>query len=39
MPIKVPPSQIMKVCEKCGLAVNDDSVYCYSCGTIFYNGA
>ena len=39
MPIKVPPSQVMKVCENCGLAVNDDSVYCYSCGTIFYNGA
>jgi ribosomal protein L37E len=38
MPIKVPPSQVMKVCEKCGLAVNDDSVYCYSCGTIFFNG-
>jgi uncharacterized membrane protein YvbJ len=26
----------MKVCEKCGLAVNDDSVYCYSCGTNFF---
>jgi uncharacterized membrane protein YvbJ len=25
----------MKVCKKCGLAVNDDSVYCYSCGTKF----
>lgn len=35
MPTAVPPSQIMKVCKKCGLAVNDDSVYCYSCGTEF----
>jgi hypothetical protein len=23
----VPPSQVMKVCKKCGLAVNDDSIY------------
>jgi membrane protease subunit (stomatin/prohibitin family) len=35
MATAVPPSQIMKVCKKCGLAVNDDSVYCYSCGTKF----
>ena len=35
MPIKAAPSQVMKVCEKCGLAVNDDSVYCYSCGAPF----
>lgn len=35
--ITVSPSQIMKVCEKCGLAVNDDSVYCYSCGTNFFD--
>lgn len=38
MPTIMPPSQVLKVCEKCGLAVNDDSVYCYSCGTIFFNG-
>jgi uncharacterized membrane protein YvbJ len=25
----------MKVCKKCGLAVNDDSIYCYSCGDRF----
>jgi hypothetical protein len=31
--ITMTPSQVMKVCQKCGLAVNDDSVYCYSCGT------
>ena len=35
MPTAVPPSQIMKVCKKCGLAVNDDSAYCYSCGNKF----
>ena len=37
--ITVFPSQIMKVCEKCGQAVNDDSVYCYSCGTKFLDEA
>ena len=35
--ITVSPSQIMKVCEKCGLAVNDDSIYCYSCGTKLFD--
>ena len=35
MPTAVPPSQVMKVCKKCGLAVNDDSIYCYSCGDRF----
>lgn len=35
--ITMSPSQIMKVCEKCGLAVNDDSVYCYSCGTNLFD--
>jgi hypothetical protein len=33
--ISIALSQILKVCEKCGLAVNDDSTYCYSCGTKF----
>jgi hypothetical protein len=37
-PITIPPSKVLKVCEKCGLAVNDDSVYCYNCGTVFFNG-
>jgi hypothetical protein len=27
------PSAIMKACTKCGLAMNDDSVFCASCGT------
>jgi hypothetical protein len=27
----------MKEREKYGLAVNDDSVYCYSCGTNFFD--
>ena len=35
MPTAVAPSQVMKVCKKCGLAVNDDSIYCYSCGDRF----
>lgn len=35
--ITVSPSQIMNVREKYGLAVNDDSVYCYSCGTNFFD--
>jgi membrane protease subunit (stomatin/prohibitin family) len=35
MQTAVPPSQVMKVCKKCGLAVNDDSIYCYSCGDRF----
>jgi hypothetical protein len=29
------PSAIMKACTKCGLAMNDDSVFCASCGTRF----
>ncbi len=37
MPITVHPSQVMKVCTKCGLAVNDDSAYCYSCGTKLFS--
>ena len=35
--ITVSPSQIVKVCEKCDLAVNDDSIYCYNCGTKFFD--
>jgi Double zinc ribbon len=35
MQTRMLPSNIMKVCQKCGLAVNDDSVYCFSCGTRF----
>jgi hypothetical protein len=35
MQMRMLPSNIMKVCQKCGLAVNDDSVYCFSCGTKF----
>jgi RNA polymerase subunit RPABC4/transcription elongation factor Spt4 len=30
-----PPSTIMKACTKCGLAMNDDSIFCASCGTRF----
>jgi len=33
-----PPSTIMKACTKCGLAMNDDSVFCASCGTRFEGG-
>jgi hypothetical protein len=29
----VPPSQMLKVCTKCGSAINNDDAYCYSCGT------
>jgi hypothetical protein len=35
MQMRMLPFNIMKVCQKCGLVVNDDSVYCYSCGTKF----
>ena len=28
----VPPSHMLKVCTKCGSAINNDDVYCYSCG-------
>ncbi|MGA6991253.1 MAG: hypothetical protein WBL67_06305 [Nitrososphaeraceae archaeon] len=31
--IDVPPSQMLKVCTKRGSAINNDDVYCYSCGT------
>ena len=30
-----PPSTIMKACTKCGLAANDDSIFCTRCGTTF----
>lgn len=30
-----PPSAIMKACTKCGLAANDDSIFCTGCGTRF----
>jgi RNA polymerase subunit RPABC4/transcription elongation factor Spt4 len=30
-----PPSTIMKACTKCGLAANDDSIFCTRCGTRF----
>ena len=33
MPTAVPPSQVMKVCKKCGLAVNDDSFIVIVVGT------
>jgi len=29
----VSPSQILKVCSMCDSAINNDDVYCYSCGT------
>ena len=35
MRLSSPPSTIMKVCTKCGLAMNDDSLFCASCGTRF----
>jgi RNA polymerase subunit RPABC4/transcription elongation factor Spt4 len=31
----IPPSEIMKVCNKCGSAVNDDDAYCFRCGSVF----
>lgn len=33
--LDVPPSTIMKACTKCGLAANDDSIYCTRCRTRF----
>jgi predicted amidophosphoribosyltransferase len=27
------PSTIMKACAKCGLAMNEDSIFCTRCGT------
>ena len=33
--LNVPPSTIMKACTKCGLAANDDSIYCNRCRTRF----
>jgi RNA polymerase subunit RPABC4/transcription elongation factor Spt4 len=35
MRLHIPPSAIMKACTKCGLAMNDDSVFCSGCGTKF----
>lgn len=35
MRINLPPSRIMKLCEKCSSSVNDDSAYCYACGNSF----
>lgn len=32
MRIDVPPSEMLKVCEKIGSAVNYDDVYCFLCG-------
>ena len=29
------PSTVMKACTKCGLAMNDDSIFCNRCGTRF----
>jgi RNA polymerase subunit RPABC4/transcription elongation factor Spt4 len=31
--LNVPPSTIMKACTKCGLAANDDSIFCTRCRT------
>ena len=33
--LNVPPSTIMKACTKCGLAANDDSIFCTRCRTRF----
>ena len=33
--LNVPPSAIMKACTKCGLAANDDSIFCTRCRTRF----
>src|SRR5919199_943267 len=33
--LNVPPSTIMKACTKCGLAANDDSIYCTRCRARF----
>jgi uncharacterized membrane protein YvbJ len=38
MRLNSPPSTIMKACTNCGLAMNDDSVFCASCGTRFEEG-
>lgn len=35
MRINLPPSKMMKLCEKCSSSVNDDSAYCYACGNSF----
>jgi hypothetical protein len=35
MRLNLPPSTIMKACIKCGLAMNDDSIFCTRCGTRF----
>jgi Double zinc ribbon len=35
MRIDVLPSQVEKVCSKCGSAVNNDDIYCFRCGTVF----
>jgi RNA polymerase subunit RPABC4/transcription elongation factor Spt4 len=35
MRLHIPPSTIMKACTKCGLAMNDDSIFCAGCGTKF----
>jgi RNA polymerase subunit RPABC4/transcription elongation factor Spt4 len=35
MRLHIPPSAIMKACTKCGLAMNDDSMFCAGCGTKF----
>jgi uncharacterized membrane protein YvbJ len=29
----------MKACTKCGLAMNDDSIFCAGCGTKFEEDA
>ena len=35
MRLNIPPSTIMKACTKCGLAMNNDSIFCSGCGTKF----
>ena len=35
MRLHIPPSAIMKACTKCGLAMNNDSIFCSGCGTKF----
>jgi ribosomal protein L40E len=29
----IAPSEILKVCSKCGTAINNDDIYCIRCGT------
>lgn len=33
MRIDVAPTEVLKVCEKCDSAVNNNDVYCFRCGS------